>query len=116
MRIDYRGTRVEKLRLVTLRVENVGRRDVAPGHFDPGAPLRLNLGGVALDVVRSTHPERVFVSSDGDADGYIEILPMLIKRREAVVVQVLVSGEPDLKFSGKLADTKIKEDSSPGLS
>lgn len=107
LKVTYHNVPVDDPHLLTIRVENVGPADVASTHFDSGRPVEVRLNSTLYGMLSATHGEHTVGPAMGTKDAVIELTPLLLKRRDAWVVEVLVSGNPAPRLVSSLIDTDV---------
>lgn len=106
LQVTFQGVAVPQPHLVTVRLVNVGPRDIASSHFDNGAPLCIDLGCMIYGIVKTSHPVRTVSGPVGSADP-LQLAPGLLRRREEIVVEAVVSGVPQPSLSSPLIDVDV---------
>lgn len=106
LQVTLGGNVVEDPYLVTLRIANGGRRDIRSSDFDQGHPLVFNLGAKVLDVLSSSSSEKQLFGF-GD-DDQMRLFPLLIRRSQQIIVDVLTDGKPTLSCTAELADVNVR--------
>ncbi|MFP1624044.1 hypothetical protein ACLB9X_02210 [Streptomyces sp. 5K101] len=99
-------------RLVGLRLENTGRRDISSAQFDQGEPLRIDLGLPVVELVSmaAEPPSALGLSPDGWGDHGMTIRPGRLGTGEAITYTLLVDGDPSFyRLTHSLVDVKVKE-------
>ncbi|MFD8666228.1 hypothetical protein ACFV1U_12585 [Streptomyces microflavus] len=99
-------------RLVSLRLENTGRRDISSAQFDQGEPLRIILGLPVVELVSmAAEPPAALGLIPGDVDDNgISIRPGRLGAGEAITYTLLVDGDPSFyRLAHALIDVKVKE-------
>jgi hypothetical protein len=106
LQLTFRDVNVPEPHLVRVRLVNVGPRDIATAHFDNGTPLSIDLGCTLYGVVNTSHPERT-VSGALGSPAVLEVKPGLLRRMEEVLIDVVVSGEPNPSLVSSLIDVDV---------
>ncbi|MET9231279.1 hypothetical protein [Lentzea sp. NPDC003310] len=107
LKITFHGLPVDEPYLLTIHVENVGPSDIASSHFDAGKSVQVQLNSTLYGMISATHGMHTVGPALGATNAVIELTPLLLKRRDAWVVEVLVSGRPDPEFISSLVDTDV---------
>jgi len=110
LKVTYRDFEVPSPHLVTLRVRNVGPKDVASSHFDQSRPLRIDLKAKFYGLVdASPVNERGAIEMDaiGTDDGHVSFKPALLRRNQEWTAEVLVSGDSQPELTSSLIDTDV---------
>ncbi|MYT12564.1 hypothetical protein YWIDRAFT_01834 [Streptomyces sp. SceaMP-e96] len=99
-------------RLVSLRLENTGRRDISSAQFDQGNPLRIVLGLPVVELVSmaAEPPSALGLSPGGLEDHGMSIRPGRLGAGEAITYTLLVDGDPSFyRLTHALIDVTVKE-------
>ncbi|SFR18697.1 hypothetical protein SAMN04488564_104895 [Lentzea waywayandensis] len=107
LKITYHDIPVDDPHLLTIRLENVGPSDIASNHFDSGKPVQVRLNSTLYGMLSATQPEHTVGPAMGTADAVVELTPLLFKRKDTWVVEVLVSGNPHPELVSTLVDTDV---------
>ncbi|MCX5328118.1 hypothetical protein [Streptomyces sp. NBC_00140] len=111
LRSSLEGSVLGNPRLVSLRLENTGRRDISSDQFDQGEPLHVVLGTPVVGLLMAAaEPPGAFLRS-GDFDGQgMTIPPGRLGAGEAITYTFLVDGDPDsYRLTHALIDVEVKE-------
>lgn len=110
----YLGTReLADPRLVSLRLENPGRRDISSVQFDQGTPMRVTLGLPIVELVSMAaeppgNPGLNDVALEGNSA--VSIRPGLLKAGAAITYTFLVDGEPSqYSLSASLVEVDLTQ-------
>lgn len=109
LQLTYRDFPVPDPHLVSIRLRNVGPKDVATRDFDAGASFRVELNCTMFGVIGSSHPPNTLSSSIG-SDAVVEFTPGLLQSGDEWRVDVVVEGKPAPKLRSPLIDTDIVKD------
>lgn len=113
--VTYKGVPVVDPHLVTLRLRNIGPRDITRAeNFDGEKPLLFALHGDFYGLVEvgsndGTEPT-FFTAADSSSNGYGDVLgfrPAHIPKGTQWVVKFIASGPSYLERRGPLVETKI---------
>lgn len=105
LQVTLRGKAVEDPYLATLCIANHGHRDIRSDDFDQGHPLVLHLDAKVLDILSSSRSDkRLFEFKDDQ----LSLSPMMIRRGQQIITDVLTEGKPTLSCNAELADVKIR--------
>ncbi|MEU6885598.1 hypothetical protein ABZ918_10370 [Streptomyces viridosporus] len=99
-------------RLVSLRLENTGRRDISSAQFDQGDPLRIVLGLPVVELVSmAAEPPGALGLRPGALDDHgMSISPGRLGAGEAITYTLLVDGDPSFyRLTHALIDVKVRE-------
>lgn len=107
LKVTFHDVAVEEPHLLTIRLTNVGPADVASSHFDAGKPVQVLLNSTLYGVLNATHGERTITPALGAENAIVELAPVLLKRKDTWVVEVLVSGAPAPELVSSLVDTDV---------
>lgn len=109
--VVHAGTKVLSPTVVEITFEATGRGDITSEQFDAQRPLRVDCGGPII-ALTTDRDETIRVGGDGRS---ILVGPMLLKRKEPQVAQVLIDGAAEIELiAADLADTKVvTKDESP---
>ncbi|WP_405814732.1 hypothetical protein OG241_09005 [Streptomyces sp. NBC_01390] len=103
---------VEEAAVVSLRLENTGRRDISSAQFDQGDPLHIVLGLPVVELVSmAAEPPGALGLRPGswDNDG-MTIRPGRLGAGEAITYTLLVDGDPSFyRLTHALIDVRVKE-------
>ncbi|MFE7114121.1 hypothetical protein ACFU99_01685 [Streptomyces sp. NPDC057654] len=105
-------------RLVNLRLENTGRRDISSAQFDQDEPLRIVLGLPVVELVSmaAEPPAAVGLIFDGLDDHGMSICPGRLGAGEAITYTLLVDGDPSFcRLAHALIDVNVKEKFPPRI-
>jgi hypothetical protein len=112
VKVTYRDFEVPSPHLVTLRLRNVGPRDIPSDRFDLKRPLAVDLHSTMYGIV-NTSPAKdrgdVRTVALGTENGYVSFMPALLRRNQEWTVEVLVAGEPRPQLTSSLIDTDVVE-------
>ncbi|MGW0188198.1 hypothetical protein ACWDV7_20835 [Streptomyces sp. NPDC003362] len=103
-------------RLVSLRLENTGRRDISSAQFDQGDPLRIVLGLPVVELVSiaAEPPGALGLIPSGWDDHGMSIRPGRLGAGEAITYTLLVDGDPSFyRLTHALIDVKVREKFAP---
>lgn len=110
--VIYQGHRATSPRVVSVRVDIRGRRDISSGDFDEGRPLAISLGDGTKIVKRlgtATEPEMPESAFGVDATRLL-IGPCLIRKRQVMWFWFLVDGgRPTLGHENYLLNVDVRE-------
>ncbi|MFC3891285.1 hypothetical protein ACFOWZ_07335 [Lentzea rhizosphaerae] len=107
LKITYHDVPVDDPHLLTIRLENIGPSDIASNHFDSDKPVQVRLNSTLYGMLSATQPEHTVGPAMGTADAVIELTPLLFKRKDTWVVELLVSGDPKPELVSSLVDTDV---------
>lgn len=92
LHVIYGNQAVEQPNLVTLRLRNIGPRDVTSAHFDGSRPIEIELDASAMyGLSRTTHERE---TSWDSKMGYIRLAPTLLKRGDEWTAEAITQGRP----------------------
>ena len=106
LKVEYRDIPVHDPHLLTLRLQNVGPRDIASSNFDAGRPVTVRTNCNFYGFVSLSHPKQTTSRAIG-SDGEIDIKPMLLKRGETWEASAIISGAPKVEFDAPLVDVNV---------
>jgi hypothetical protein len=106
LKVEYRDIPVPDPHLLSLRLQNVGPRDIASSSFDAGRPVTIKTNCKFYGFVSLSHPKRTVGRAIG-SDGVIDIMPMLLKTAEAWEVSAIISGKPAIEIDAPLVDVNV---------
>lgn len=106
LKVTFRDFPVDNPHLLLLRLQNIGPIDLTSDDFDAKRSIVFTLNCMLYGIISTSHPEATASTSLG-SDGAIELMPMLLKRKEAWEVTAIVSGNPRLDTDIPLANTDV---------
>lgn len=111
LEVSRNGRVLEDPYVVTIVIRNTGRHAVGSEHFDRGRPIMISLAAPVAGLLGS--PVGRAESAVSVDDQAILFGPDLIRRRQEIVIQALVTRAPSLgpeQVSEHLVDTTVKVD------
>ncbi|MFC8127202.1 hypothetical protein [Streptomyces sp. NPDC057302] len=110
LRVSLGDQELSDPRLVTLRLECRGTRDISSAQFENGKPIEVVLGVPILELVSmSTEPPDVHPTTFDVVDGVLRIGPGRLGAGETVSYTVLVDGAPDqYTLRRELIDVRVR--------
>lgn len=78
LKVEFRDVPVENPHLLELRLQNIGRRDIASGSFDSTRPVKIKTNTKFYGLISASHPQCTTSTALG-SDGIVGISPMLLK-------------------------------------
>ncbi|TDV45518.1 hypothetical protein [Actinophytocola oryzae] len=112
LKISYRDVEVPDPYVVTIKLTNVGQRDLTSVHFDNGQPLKVDLGCKMYGLLESSGSDatpNARIGAIGSA-GVVEFMPSLLKRKKSWEVTALVSGSRSPRIESPLVDIDVVRD------
>jgi hypothetical protein len=112
LELKHRGRLLERPYVIELVIVGRGRRDIPRDAFDNGEPIRLDLGVPIVELLQSTTSDSDSsrpvpqVRVDGTA---LAVGPVLIGRRQELVLSALVEGKPSLRCEAALTDVRVQQ-------
>jgi hypothetical protein len=106
----YDGTSEDPLRepqVVRLRIINKSSRDIPTTAFDDDRPLTLDLGATIIAILGKCSTANNAAPTTTSIDSELQILPTLIRRKDSIIIDVLVDGPIDLSIDSPLIDAKL---------
>ncbi|MFJ5992630.1 hypothetical protein [Lentzea sp. NPDC092896] len=115
LKVVYKEQSIDNPHLVTLRLANVGPKDVSSGNFDAGQSIRIDFECPIYGSLGWNGHKNIFkVYGVGSVSAHlrdtvscVEIAPTLLKVGETWEVELLVSGDRDPNAEFPLIDTDI---------
>ena len=108
LRIIYDDNMVSNPYIVTLNVENRGRRDIASMDYDQGKPLIFDMG--ARIMTAEVISESVDSPLIGVEDNQVRLGPSLIRRGLQLRLSLLTDGLPNVSYQSPLINVEVRED------
>jgi len=113
LEIMHNGAKLSNPYIISLRIENVGRKDIRSSDFDQGRPLLFHINasivtmlGAAISTEMRPESFRLGRTNRGDV---VEVGPALFKKNGFIAVDLLTDGKPMLVCESPLIDVTIKE-------
>lgn len=110
--VSYRDIEVDNPYLLSLRLENVGSRDIPSTRFDGSKPIEIHLGATVFGLIRppSSGARKIEVMSTAiGSTAPLTVRPQLIGKGDTWIGDVLVSGQPAPTLQHSLVDVDIVE-------
>jgi hypothetical protein len=114
LQVTYRDIPVKNPHLTTIRVKNIGPYDIGTQQFDAGRPLKISLNCPMYGLTRNSSPSSTVSTAIGE-QGVLELTPMLIRRGEEWITEVVTEGEAKPKLDSPLIDTDVTRDSDQNI-
>jgi hypothetical protein len=105
------GKKLDRPRLVIIRIANSGRMEVRPGDFDSDSPLTLSTSSqtmVATASVLRTKPNDLSVALQKEPH-WVAVRPLLLNRGESVDIQLVLDGKDAIDVTGRIAGGSIRD-------
>lgn len=109
LQVSYQGHELRNPYVVSVRVESRSRKDIRSIDFDQGKPLVLDINIPIVAYLGESTPIEFDSKSIRTNGSRIELGPMLIRRRQAIQMEVLADGiKPELSCESPLADVSAR--------
>ncbi|MEV1320100.1 hypothetical protein AB0J14_28945 [Micromonospora arborensis] len=110
--VSHNGYQLTHPQIVEVRLICRGRHDIPSSAFDGGQPLRVDVGTMIVNVLRTeSSPDKAPVPKWRTDGTSIMIYPSLIKKNQKLSFSLLVDGpQPELTCSPSLVDVDVDVD------
>ena len=109
------GKPLENPRLVAVRVESRGRRDIGSDEFDKGLPLTIDLGIEILKLISFEAVPAIGESDIAVGPTCLRIGPCAIRKRHVITFGLLADGEkPTLTHKGEPLNVTVRRGADGG--
>lgn len=93
--VTHGGVTLPNPRIVVVRLDNVGRRDIVSSMFHNSAPIELDLGKPILELIGvSSTPAGMHSPAVVASGSVINVEPSHIRRKQRITFSVLLNDEP----------------------
>jgi hypothetical protein len=115
LEITHNGVKLSDPYIISLRIENIGRRDIRSSDFDQDRPLVFYMNASIVTMLGAAisaemQPES-FRLSRGNRGDVVEVGPALFKKNGFIAVDLLTDGRPVVVCESPLIDVSVKEQS-----